>query len=86
MQRIVQVLLAYALSEGGSAEQLRWPDGVNVATALQDLIRFLTAAQAADATQTIGVAPDATLPDGADAEPDVELPDGAAGVALPDGR
>jgi RNA polymerase sigma-70 factor (ECF subfamily) len=81
LQRILAVLLQYALADGG-AEGVRWPDGVDVASALQDLMRVLAAPPADPSAATAPAAPGAaggTAPDGA-------LPDGAAPVALPDGR
>jgi RNA polymerase sigma-70 factor (ECF subfamily) len=73
LQRLLAVLLDYALANGAPTDGLRWPDGVDVASALQDLIRVLTSA--ADS-----VAASVPAADGG------AQPDGAAPSNLPDMR
>jgi len=63
LQRLLDVLVDYALASGASTDGLRWPDGVDVASALQDLIRVLSSA--ADAAASVPVAAHGAQPDGA---------------------
>jgi RNA polymerase sigma-70 factor (ECF subfamily) len=43
LSRLVSVLIDFALTSGGDAGAIRWPDGVDVATAMAELIRVLEA-------------------------------------------
>jgi RNA polymerase sigma-70 factor (ECF subfamily) len=72
LQRLIAVLLEYALANGSSTDDLRWPDGVDVASALQDLIRVLTSVPAPVAPAQEAPPADAAGPDGA---ADPNLPD-----------
>jgi hypothetical protein len=47
LSRLVSVLFDFALT-GGDTGSIRWPDGVDVATAMAELIRVLEAASAAE--------------------------------------
>ena len=47
LSRLVSVLVDFALA-GGDAGSIRWPDGVDVATAMAELIRVLEAASGGD--------------------------------------
>jgi hypothetical protein len=45
MNRLLAMLVDFALADGkATADQLRWPEGVDPTTALQDVIRVLSAA------------------------------------------
>ena len=45
LSRLVSVLIDFALNSGADADSIRWPDGVDVATAMAELIRVLEAAE-----------------------------------------
>jgi len=74
LQRLISVLLEYALANGASTDGLRWPDGVDVASALQDLIRVLSSV------------PSPVVPADEPAPAGDAGPDGASDPNLPDMR
>ena len=64
LARLVSVLVDYALASGGDTGAIRWPDGVDVATAMAELIRVLEAASADFRAPDIASEPSAgRLPD-----------------------
>jgi len=56
LARVYSVLFDFAMSDGSIPGTLRWPDGVDVADALAELIRVLSAAPYAAGSRLPGIA------------------------------
>jgi RNA polymerase sigma-70 factor, ECF subfamily len=72
LARVFSVLVDYAFSQGADVSGLRFPDGVDVASALEELIRVLSAAPLDAASRRPDIAADGTA---TDAPPADRLPE-----------